>query len=69
MKVWKWLFILVIVVVFVFALFKGFAGKEESEIRCVEVTRGAIERQAVATGTIGPELQVSAQTSVDALPL
>ncbi|MHC4105453.1 MAG: efflux RND transporter periplasmic adaptor subunit, partial [Planctomycetota bacterium] len=67
MKVWKWLFALVIVAVVVFALFKGLAGKEESEIRFVEVTRGIIERQAVATGTIGPEFEVAVKPQISGI--
>lgn len=67
MKVWKWLFILVIVAVVVFALFKGLAGKEESEVRFVEVTRGTIERQAVATGTIGPEFEVEVKPQISGI--
>ncbi len=67
MKVWKWLFILVIVAVVVFALLKGLAGKEESEVRFVEVTRGTIERQAVATGTIGPEFEVEVKPQISGI--
>jgi len=67
MKVWKWLFVLVIVAVVVFALFKGLAGKEESEVRFVEVTRGAIERQAVATGKIGPEFEVEVKPQISGI--
>ncbi|MHC4240871.1 MAG: efflux RND transporter periplasmic adaptor subunit [Planctomycetota bacterium] len=67
MKVWKWLFVLVIVAVVVFALFKGIAGKEESEVRFVEVTRGVIERQAVATGKIGPEFEVEVKPQISGI--
>lgn len=67
MKVWKWLLFLVIVVVVVFALFKGIAGKDESEIRFVEVSRGTIERQAVATGTIGPEFEVAVKPQISGI--
>jgi len=67
MKVWKWLFFLLIATVVVFALFKGLAGKEESEVRFVEVTRGAIERQAVATGTIGPEFEVAVKPQISGI--
>ena len=67
MKVLKWLLILVIVAVVVFALFKGFAGQEESEVRFVEVTRGRIERQAVATGTIGPEFEVAVKPQISGI--
>jgi HlyD family secretion protein len=67
MKVWKWLIVLVIVVVVVFALFKGLAGKAESEVRFVEVTRGTIERQAVATGTIGPEFEVAVKPQISGI--
>lgn len=67
MKVWKWLFILVVVVIVLFAVFKGFAGKEESEIRFVQVARGSIERQAVATGTIGPEFEVEVKPQISGI--
>ena len=67
MKVWKWLIVLVIVAVVVFALFKGFAGQEESEFRFVEVTRGTIERQARATGTIGPEFEVAVKPQISGI--
>ncbi len=67
MKVWKWLIALVIVAVIVFAVFKGLAGKEELEVRFVEVTRGAIERQAVATGTIGPEFEVMVKPQISGI--
>ena len=58
MKVWKWVLVLAIIAVAFFAVFKGLVGKEQSDIRWVEVTRGTIERQAVGTGTIGPEFEV-----------
>ena len=67
MKVWKWLFFLLIVIVVIFALFKGLAGKEESEVRFVEVARGAIERQAVATGKIGPEFEVAVKPQISGI--
>jgi len=67
MKVLKWLFVLVIAAVVVFALFKGLASKEESEVRFVEVTRGAIERQAVATGKIGPEFEVAVKPQISGI--
>ncbi len=67
MKVWKWLIVLVIVAVVVLALFKGLSGKEESEVRFVEVTRGTIERQAVATGTIGPEFEVAVKPQISGI--
>jgi HlyD family secretion protein len=67
MKVLKWLIVLVIAAVVVFALFKGLAGKEESEVRFVEVTRGTIERQAVATGTIGPEFEVAVKPQISGI--
>ena len=67
MKVWKWLFVLLIVTAVVFALFKGLTGKEESEVRFVEVTRGAIERQAVATGKIGPEFEVEVKPQISGI--
>ncbi len=67
MKVWKWLFILVIVVIAFFAVFKGLFGKEQSNIRYVEVTRGTIERQAVATGMIGPEFEVEVKPQISGI--
>jgi len=67
MKVWKWLFILVVIVVVVFALLSSLAGKEESEVRFVEVSRGTIERQAVATGTIGPEFEVAVKPQISGI--
>ncbi|MHC4533100.1 MAG: efflux RND transporter periplasmic adaptor subunit [Planctomycetota bacterium] len=67
MKVLKWLIVLVIAAVVVFALFKGLAGKEESDVRFVEVTRGAIERQAVATGKIGPEFEVEVKPQISGI--
>ena len=67
MKVWKWLFVPAVVAVAFFALFKCLAGKEESEIRFVEVTRGTIERQAVATGTIGPEFEVAVKPQISGI--
>jgi hypothetical protein len=51
MKAWKWFLALAIVAAIVFAVFKGLAGREQSDIRWVEVTRGTIEREAVGTGT------------------
>ena len=67
MKVLKWLLILVIIAVVIFALFKGFTGKEESAVRFVEVMRGTIERQAVATGTIGPEFEVAVKPQISGI--
>jgi HlyD family secretion protein len=67
MKVWKWLFILVVITVVVFALLSSLAGKEESEVRFVEVNRGTIERQAVATGTIGPEFEVAVKPQISGI--
>ena len=67
MKVWKWLFILAIVAIAFFAVFKGLAGKEQSDIRYVEVTRGTIERQAVGTGTIGPEFEVEVKPQISGI--
>ncbi len=58
MRVWKWILVLAIIVVAFFAVFKGLVGKEHSNIRWVEVTRGTIERQAVGMGMIGPEFEV-----------
>ena len=67
MKVWKWLFILAVVVVALLGVLKSFAGKEKSEVRFVEVTRGTIERQAVATGTIGPEFEVAVKPQISGI--
>ncbi len=67
MKVWKWIFILVIVAVVLFVVFKGIAGKEKTDIRYVEVTRGSIERQAVGTGTIGPEFEVEVKPQISGI--
>jgi len=67
MKIWKWLLVLAIIAVAFFALFKGLAGKEQSDIRYVEVTRGSIERQAVGTGTIGPEFEVEVKPQISGI--
>jgi HlyD family secretion protein len=67
MKVWKWLLVLAVLAVVFLGVFKGLAGKEESEVRFVEVTRGNIERQAVATGTIGPEFEVAVKPQISGI--
>ena len=67
MKVWKWLLVLAIVAVAFFVVFKGLAGEEQSDIRYVEVTRGTIERQAVGTGTIGPEFEVEVKPQISGI--
>ena len=67
MKVWKWVLVLAIIAVAFFAVFKGLVGKEKSDIRWVEVTRGAIERQAVGTGTIGPEFEVEVKPQISGI--
>lgn len=67
MKAWKWFLVLAIVAVIIFAVFKGFAGKEQSDIRWVKVTRGTIERQAVGTGTIGPEFEVEVKPQISGI--
>jgi HlyD family secretion protein len=67
MRIWKWLLVLVIIAIIVFALFKSQAGKEKSEVRFVEVTRGMVERQAVATGTIGPEFEVAVKPQISGI--
>jgi HlyD family secretion protein len=67
MKVWKWLLVLAVIVVFLLGVFKVFVGKEESGIRFVLVTRGTIERQAVATGTIGPEFEVEVKPQISGI--
>jgi len=67
MKVWKWVLVLTIIAVAFFAVFKGLVGKEQSDIRWVEVTRGAIERQAVGTGTIGPEFEVEVKPQISGI--
>ena len=67
MKVWKWLLVLVVVVAVLFGVLKGFAGKEKSAVRFVEVNRGTIERQAVATGTIGPEFEVAVKPQISGI--
>ncbi len=67
MKIWKWILVLAIVAVAFFAVSKGLAGKEQSDIRWVEVTRGTIERQAVGTGTIGPEFEVEVKPQISGI--
>jgi HlyD family secretion protein len=67
MKIWKWLLVLVVVVVVLLVVLKGLTGKEESEVLFVEVTRGTIERQAVATGTIGPEFEVAVKPQISGI--
>ena len=67
MKAWKWFLVLVIIIAIFLAVFKGLAGKEQSDIRWVEVTRGTIERHAVGTGTIGPEFEVEVKPQVSGI--
>jgi HlyD family secretion protein len=67
MKVWKWLLALAVIVVVLLYVIKGFAGKEKSEVRFIEVRRGTIERQAVATGTIGPEFEVMVKPQISGI--
>jgi HlyD family secretion protein len=67
MKAWKWFLALAIIAAIVFAVFKGLTGKEQSDIRWVEVTRGVIEREAVGTGTIGPEFEVEVKPQISGI--
>jgi HlyD family secretion protein len=67
MKVTKWLFILVVVVAVILGALKAFEAEEKSEIRFIEVSRGTIERQAVATGTIGPEFEVAVKPQISGI--
>jgi len=67
MKTLKWFLVPAIVAVIIFAVFKSFAGKEQSDVRWVEVTRGTIERQAVGTGTIGPEFEVNVKPQISGI--
>ena len=54
MKSWKWFLVVAIAAAIFLAVFKGLKGKSGSNSPFVQVTRGDIERHAVATGTIGP---------------
>jgi len=67
MKAWKWFLVLAIAAAIVFAVFKGLAGKNGSNSPFVEVTRGSIERHAVATGTIGPEFEVLVKPQISGI--
>ncbi len=67
MKAWKWFLALALAAVVVFAVFKGRAGKSGSNGPFVEVTRGSIERHAVATGTIGPEFEVLVKPQISGI--
>ncbi|KPK41502.1 MAG: hypothetical protein AMJ65_09345 [Phycisphaerae bacterium SG8_4] len=67
MKAWKWFLALAIVAAIIFVAFKGLAGKEKSDVRWVEVTRGTIERRAVGTGTIGPEFEVQVKPQISGI--
>jgi len=67
MKAWKWFLGLAIVAAIVFAVLKGLPGKEQSNLRWVEVTRGTIERRAVGTGTIGPEFEVEVKPQISGI--
>lgn len=67
MKAWKWFLALAIAAAIVLAVLKGLAGKRGSDSPFVEVTRGSIERHAVATGTIGPEFEVLVKPQISGI--
>lgn len=67
MKLWKWFLVLVVTAAIVFAVFKCLKGKSGSNNPFVEVTRGSIERRAVATGTIGPEFEVLVKPQISGI--
>ncbi|UCG59273.1 MAG: efflux RND transporter periplasmic adaptor subunit [Phycisphaerales bacterium] len=67
MRVWKWLLVLAAIAVVIVAALKCLRGSGQPDIRWVEVTRGAIEKQAVATGTIGPEFEVTVKPQISGI--
>lgn len=67
MKAWKWFLALAIAVVIALVVFKSLTGKSGPNNPFVEVTRGGIERHAVATGTIGPEFEVLVKPQISGI--
>jgi HlyD family secretion protein len=67
MKSWKWLLVMAIAAAIFFAVLKCLEGKSGSNNPFVVVTRGSIERHAVATGTIGPEFEVLVKPQISGI--
>ncbi len=67
MKSWKWFLALAIVAAILIAVFRGLGGKNGPNAAFVRVTRGSIERHAVATGTIGPEFEVLVKPQISGI--